>query len=116
MGVIKGTIADNIISENQGINIERFDTSSSIILALKVGKVDSGVFDRVTSDHYVMYDNDIKIAEGVTFPEEDYGIAFRKEDKDLLNQINKALSEILTNGSYDKIVEKHLGSNINNEQ
>ena len=61
MGVIKGTIADNIISENQGINIERFDTGSSIILALKVGKVDAAVFDKTTCEHFTAYDDEIKI-------------------------------------------------------
>lgn len=34
-----------------------------------------------------------------------------KEENVFINEVNKALSQIMTNGSYDKLVEKHLGTN-----
>ena len=111
VGVIRGTIADTIISQNPGIQIERFETGSSILLSLKVGKVDAAMFDKVTCDHYLSYDKDIKLAEGITFPEENYAIAFRKDETALLNEINKALSEVMNNGSYNTLIQKHLGTN-----
>ena len=107
VGVIKGTIADTIISQNPEIQIERFETVSSILLSLKVGKVDAAMF----CDHYLSYDKDLKLAEGITFPEENYAIAFRKDETALLNEINKALYEVMNNGSYNTLIQKHLGTN-----
>ncbi|MCZ9850117.1 transporter substrate-binding domain-containing protein [Brachyspira hyodysenteriae] len=111
VGVIRGTVADTMISAKEGIEIERFDTGSSIILSLKVGNVDAAIFDKATCDHFVMYDKSIKLADQIKYPEEDYAIAFRKEENIFLNEVNKALSQIMTNGLYNKLIEKHLGSN-----
>ncbi|TVL84083.1 transporter substrate-binding domain-containing protein [Brachyspira hyodysenteriae] len=111
VGVIKGTVADTMISAKEGIDIERFDTGSSTILSLKVGNVDAAIFDKATCDHFVMYDKSIKLADQIKYPEEDYAIAFRKEENIFLNEVNKALSQIMTNGLYNKLIEKHLGSN-----
>lgn len=111
VGVIRDTVADTMISSKEGIDIERFDTGSSIILSLKVGNVDAAIFDRATCEHYISYDKSIKLAENIKYPEEDYAIAFRKDEDILLNEVNKALSQIMTNGSYNKLVEKHLGTN-----
>ncbi|CRF35587.1 amino acid ABC transporter substrate-binding protein [Brachyspira suanatina] len=111
VGVIRDTVADTMISAKEGIEIERFDTGSSIILSLKVGNVDAAIFDRSTCEHYILYDKSIKLVENIKYPEEDYAIAFRKDENVLLDEINKALSQIMTNGSYDKLVEKHLGTN-----
>ena len=111
VGVIRDTVADTMISSKEGIDIERFDTGSSIILSLKVGNVDAAIFDRATCEHYISYDKSIKLAENIKYPEEDYAIAFRKDEYILLNEVNKALSQIMTNGSYNKLVEKHLGTN-----
>lgn len=111
VGVIKCTVADTMISAKEGIDIERFDTGSSIILSLKVGNVDAAIFDKATCDHFVMYDKSIKLADQIKYPEEDYAIAFRKEENIFLNEVNKALSQIMTNGLYNKLIEKHLGSN-----
>ena len=111
VGVIRDTIADTMISSKDGIDIERFDTGSSIILSLKVGNVDAAIFDKETCDHFLMYDESIKLAEQIKYPEEDYAIAFRKGENVFLTEVNKALSQIMTNGFYDKLLKKHLGTN-----
>ncbi len=111
VGVIRDTVADTMISAKEGIYIERFDTGSSIILSLKVGNVDAAIFDRETCNHFLSYDKSIKLAENIKYPEEDYAIAFRKDENVLLDEINKALSQIMTNGFYDKLIKKHLGTN-----
>lgn len=111
VGVIKDAVADTIISQKEGINIKRFGASGSIILSLKTGNIDAAIFDKVTCDHYLLYDKDIKIVESIQYPEEDYAIAFRKKDNILLNEINNALAQIMTNGFHDKLIEKHLGTN-----
>jgi arginine transport system substrate-binding protein len=38
------------------------------------------------------------------------GIAIRKDNSDLLNALNKALSEIKANGTYDKIIQRYFSN------
>ena len=66
------------------------------------------VVDKLTCINYLQYDKDLKIVETIEFLEMGYGIAVRKEDTILLNKINKGLQEIMTNGTYQKIVDKYL--------
>ncbi|WP_416494041.1 transporter substrate-binding domain-containing protein [Klebsiella pneumoniae] len=40
--------------------------------------------------------------------EEDYAIAVRKNDKELLDKINAALDKIKANGEYDKLLKKYI--------
>ena len=43
------------------------------------------------------------------FPEEEYVIAVNKGNSKLLNKINDALKVILSDGTFDTIVEKYVG-------
>lgn len=108
VGVIKGTISDNIISEVEGVNIERFDVASSALLSLKVNKIDAVMLDTITCEDYVKFDNTIKLAENISFKLMDYAIAVRKDDDVLLQTINRGLHTIMSNGTYQKLVDKHL--------
>ena len=108
VGVIKDTISDTIISASNNINVVRFDIAGSALLALKLGNTDAVMIDRVTCNNYIKYDNDIKIVEDIIFPELDYGIAVRKDDNVLLKKINNALHTIMSNGVYEKLINKHL--------
>ena len=78
---------------------------------MKVGKVDAAVFDKTTCEHFTAYDDDIKIVQEIKYPDEDYAIAFRKEDTDLLNTFNKALMEIMLSGYHDELIKKYLSAN-----
>lgn len=108
VGVIKDTISDTIISASNNINVVRFDIAGSALLSLKLGNTDAVMIDRVTCNNYIKYDNDIKIVEDIIFPELDYGIAVRKDDNVLLKKINNALHTIMSNGVYEKLINKHL--------
>ena len=108
VGVIKDTISDTIISASNNINVVRFDIAGSALLSLKLGNTDAVMIDRVTGNNYIKYDNDIKIVEDIIFPELDYGIAVRKDDNVLLKKINNALHTIMSNGVYEKLINKHL--------
>lgn len=68
------------------------------------------MFDKVTCEYYTQYDKDVKIVEGIEFPEDDYAIAVRKDDDELLQKINVGLYTIMNNGVYDELVEKYLKS------
>ncbi|MEI0492699.1 transporter substrate-binding domain-containing protein [Brachyspira intermedia] len=109
IGAIKNTVSDVTASKIEGIHeVKTFDIAGSAFLSLKTGKIDAMVVDKLTCINYLQYDKDLKIVETIEFPGMGYGIAVRKEDTILLNKINRGLQEIMTNGTYQKIVDKYL--------
>ena len=46
------------------------------------------------------------------FGTEEYGVGMRKEDKELVTQLQKALDEMKKDGTSAKISEKWFGANI----
>ena len=108
VGVIKGTISDSIISKVDGVNVQRFAVASSALLSLKINKIDAVMLDTITCEDYVKFDDTIKLAENISFQLLDYAIAVRKDDDVLLQTINRGLHTIMSNGVYQKLVDKHL--------
>lgn len=109
IGAIKNTVSDVTASKIEGIHeVKTFDIAGSAFLSLKTGKIDAMVVDKLTCINYLQYDKDLKIVETIEFPGMGYGIAVRKQDTILLNKINRGLQEIMTNGTYQKIVDKYL--------
>ena len=43
---------------------------------------------------------------------EEYAIAMRKDEVELLQKVNEALKKIKENGTYDEIIDKYLNHNI----
>ena len=55
--------------------------------------------------------DDLKLVINLTdsVSSEEYAIAMRKEDTELLAQINEALQTIKDNGTYDALISKYFG-------
>ena len=89
-----------------------FDTNHEAIMDLEAGRVGAVVGDEVLIRYYIKQKNseDYKIL-GEDFGEEEYGIGLRKEDKKLLEAINKALDEMREDGSYNEIYGKWFEGN-----
>lgn len=107
IGVVIGTTGDTVMSEKEGLNVEKFDTGAAAVLALKSKKIAAVVFDKEPCKNFAKYNDDIKLIESDAI-EEDYAIAIRKEDTLLLEKINYGLSQIMTNGTYEKLIEKNF--------
>lgn len=107
VGVMLGFTGDTVVSEIEGVNVERFNAAYAGIMALKADKVDAVVLDSEPAKNYVKQNPGLKIAEADAAQEE-YAIAIRKNDKKLLENLEKALSEIKANGTYDKLLEKYF--------
>ncbi|WP_028328710.1 transporter substrate-binding domain-containing protein [Brachyspira alvinipulli] len=109
VGVIRDTVSDIIISKSEDIyNVKRFDIAGSALLSLKRDKIDAIMIDKLTCINYIQYDKDLKIVQTIEYPEIGYAIAVRKGDHILLDKINSGLQEIMTNGVYQQLTDKHL--------
>ncbi|MBW5410696.1 basic amino acid ABC transporter substrate-binding protein [Brachyspira hampsonii] len=107
IGVVIGTTGDTIMTEKAGVNNEKFDTGAAAVLALKEKKISAVVFDKEPCKNFAKYNEDIKLIESDAV-KEDYAIAVRKDDTALLEKINAGLSQIMTNGTYEKLIEKNF--------
>ncbi len=87
-----------------------FDTNHEAFMDLEAGRVDAVVSDEVLARYYIKQKNSekYKILED-DFGEEEYGIGIRKEDKKLLEMMNKTLNEMKKDGSYEEIYKKWFG-------
>lgn len=107
VGVILGFTGDILISEMENVNIERFNSASSAILALQAQKLDALVIDFETAHNYVSVHSDLKLVE-TSSTEEDYAIALRLQDQELLEKINEAITQLKENGTMDALYKKYL--------
>ncbi len=88
-------------------NVIRYKTGADAIEALKTGKVTAVIIDNEPAKSFVASNEGLKILEGA-YTEEDYAIAVSKDNKELLDKINKALKELKDAGEIDKIIDKYI--------
>ena len=106
IGVMLGFTGDLVITE-MGLPTEKFSAAYAGIMALQNGKLDAVVLDSETAKNYVKNNKGLKLAE-TEGEAEDYAIAVRKEDKQLLDDVNKAIATLKSNGEFEKILKKYF--------
>ena len=107
VGVMLGFTGDAVVSDIKGVKVQRFDATYSAVMALEKGKVDAVVADSEPAKKYIASYKDLAIASAKA-EEEDYAIAVRKNDKALLDNLNKALVKVKSNGTYDALLKKYF--------
>ncbi|SFB89097.1 polar amino acid transport system substrate-binding protein [Brevinema andersonii] len=107
VGVVLGFTGDILISEMKYVNVERFNNVSSAILALQAQKVDALVIDFETAHNYVSVHSDLKLV-ATSSTQEDYAIALRLQDQELLEKINEAITKLKDHGTIGTLYKKYL--------
>ena len=107
VGVVLGYTGDIIVSEMANVKVQRYNATSEAIMALKSKKVQAVVLDYEPAKNYSAQNLELKLIETDSQSEE-YAIAIRKEDTQLLNDINKALTTLKENGTYDALLNKYF--------
>ena len=115
VGVQTGTTGDEVITRLQGKNstdIKRFESTPLALKELEAGGVDAVVADNGVVVNYVANNpgGRFKTVADAAFVPEQYGIAFKKGNFELQARINKGLSDIRADGSYDAIFTKYFGA------
>ena len=107
IGVVLGFTGELIASNIENATIQQFNATSETILALKNNKVDAVILDYEPAKAYSKVNNDIKLVD-TKLEQEEYAIAIRKEDTELLNKINDAILTLKENGTYDKLLSTYF--------
>ncbi len=103
VGVQQGTTADIDLSKVKGVELVRYTRFTDAFLDLAIGRTDAVVLDAAPAQAYVKFNPKLMISSPV-LSEEKYGIAVRKEDKELLDFINETLKEMNSKTCYDFLV------------
>lgn len=84
-----------------------YDTYDKALRDLEIGRVKAVVGDEVLLKYYIKQRgaDKYKVLEG-DLGSEQYGIGFRKDDKELRDKLNKTLDEMKKDGTFKKIQDK----------
>lgn len=97
--VIQGYTGELCV-QDLGYEYEAFKKGTEAILELNNGKCDVVVLDSATAQKYVSDNPGLKIVEDPdAFETEEYGIAVKKGNTELLNKINDSIDKMLADGS-----------------
>lgn len=89
-------------------NVAAFKASTDCVLELQTGRVDCIIIDNAVAANFLKNYEGLTIVEGLDMPEENYGIAVKMGNEDLLKQINEALAACIADGTYDALIEKYF--------
>jgi polar amino acid transport system substrate-binding protein len=109
IGVNIGTTQAKYVEENlKNPKIVYSNNPEELTLHLVSGKVDAILQDKPILEWFIKNDKtkSAKIVGTPIMDNDNYGIAIRKGDKELLNKINSALKTIKENGVLDSIYKK----------
>lgn len=108
IGVQTGTTGDIYCTDEFGQeNVKQYQNGALAVAALKNDQVDCVVIDNEPAKNFVKANAGLKILE-TEYAVEDYAAAISKENTELLEDFNKALSELKEDGTIDRIIEKYI--------
>ncbi|MFT8352370.1 ABC transporter substrate-binding protein [Clostridium saccharoperbutylacetonicum] len=116
VGVEKGTAFEDLAKKWKGNNLIKdvmyFENSSELLNAINNGKVDAGISDSVVVNYLLLKSKNLLLRTLKDYTPEipgTVGIAVRKDDKSLLNALNKTISDMKADGTlYTILVDNGL--------
>lgn len=108
IGVQEGTTGDLFTTEDYGDEfVERFNKGMEAVMSLSQGKVDAVVIDDQPAETFVEQNEGLKILD-TEYALEDYAMAVKKGNDDLLKKVNDAIKALKDDGTFDEIVAKYI--------
>jgi ABC-type amino acid transport substrate-binding protein len=99
VGVQGGSTSEAYVLERLGQEPARFASPLAAVAALKAGIVDFVIADLEPAKHAVKDDADLALSDYLT--SEEYGVAIRKGQPELLKVINETIAEVKANGKLN---------------
>lgn len=107
IGVQIQTTGDIYATDIEDADVKRFNKGRDAVVALREGEIDAVILDDGPARLFVEEFKDIRILDE-TYEEEEYGIAVKKENKELLDKINTALDKIEKDGTLEQIFQNWI--------
>ncbi|WP_078306076.1 transporter substrate-binding domain-containing protein [Moraxella lincolnii] len=108
--VLSGSIQEEIIQQ-MGISTTNKDMVFPLIKSLVNEQTDAVVLDSGILQYYQQQQADMNfgLVMDKEFGDDPYGIVVKKDNTELLNQVNQGLANIRQNGKYQQIEQKWFG-------
>ena len=111
IGVQRNTTGDLYSTwdlEDAGLaTVDRYSKGADAVQALLTGKVDCVVIDNEPAKAFVAANEGLKILE-TAYAVEDYAAAMNKDNTELYEAVNKALEELIADGTVQAIIDKYI--------
>ncbi len=110
VGCQAGTTGELYLNEEiRGVKVKSFKTGIEAALDLKNGACDAVVLDELPAKEIVKRNDDLTIVSA-PFASEEYAIAVRKGDTELLSSINKTIMDMKADGTYDMLAASFMNA------
>ena len=114
IGVQRNTTGDLYSTwdlEDAGLaTVDRYSKGADAVQALLTGKVDCVVIDNEPAKAFVEANAGLKILD-TEYAIEDYAAAMNKDNTELYEAVNKALEELIADGTVAAIIAKYIPAN-----
>lgn len=114
VGAQKGTsfleMAENLQKEGKIGKVSTFGSSAELLLAANTKKIDATIIDGVVAAYSLKTDSSLNLKMVTSYDAQAVGYiaaSARKEDKALVEAINKELEELKNNGFIIKVLKKY---------
>ncbi len=107
IGVQTGTTGDIYADDIEGADIKRYNKGMEAVMALTQGKIEAVIIDREPAKVFMKENAGLKILDEA-FTEEEYAIAVKKGNTELVDKMNGAIKELKESGELKKIVDKYI--------
>ena len=108
VGAITGYTGEVICTETYQIkDMLTFKRGVDAVMELKNGKLDAVVIDLQPAKMFVNKNEGLKVIEDPSFEAEEYAIAVKKGNAELLEKINEVIIELKETGKLDEIINKY---------
>mgnify|MGYP000886165437 CR=1 FL=1 len=88
-------------------SVQRFSKGADAVQALSTGKIDAVIIDNKPAQVFVDENDGLKLLE-TPYAEEEYAIAVKKGNTELLDAINASIANLKESGKLDEIVAKYI--------
>ncbi len=79
---------------------------------IKAGRIDAVIGDEILARYYTSKEKDTFSILDEALSDEEYGVGLRLDDTELLTKLQKALDEMIADGTAGRISEQWFGKDI----
>ncbi|MDO4617172.1 MAG: transporter substrate-binding domain-containing protein [Lachnospiraceae bacterium] len=108
ISVVQGYTGETVV-QDLGYEYQAFKKGTECIMELLNGKCDVVVIDSATAEKYLEDNSGLKIVEDEeAFGAEEYAMAVAKGNTELLDLLNNAIEEMLSDGTISELSAKYI--------
>ena len=118
VGTQAASTAESYFNENEGIKngmkeLKTYGDYTSALMDLENGRLDAVVCDEIVGRYYISkHPEKIEALDITIGPISQFGIAFRKDDTALRDEVQKVFDEMVKDGAAKKISEQWFGKDL----